>query len=58
MLVQVLEQIQLRAELVLQLVRADVDEAAFLGLCLLVAFHLVLIYNYIVTRRWSLRVSI
>ena len=50
MLVQVLEQIQLRAELVLQLVRADVDEAAFLGLCLLLTFHLVFIYNYIVTR--------
>ena len=53
MLVQVLEQVQLRAELVLQLVRADVDEAALLGLDVLLAFHLVLIYNYIVDRRRS-----
>ena len=51
MLVQILEQVQLRAELVLQLVRADVDEAALLRLCLLVGFHPVLIYNYIATRR-------
>ena len=53
MLIQILEQIKLRTELVLQLVRADVDEAALLGLDLLLAFHLVLIYNYIVDRRRS-----
>ena len=56
MLVQVLNQIKLRPELPLQLLRADVDNAALLRLGCLFGVHLVLIYNYIVTRRRTLSI--